>query len=90
MDPAWVTLSWRPSIECCRQERGQDSFSQAIVCYAGAMPRPKRADEAGAIYHALNRGNARNTIFHKDGEFEAFERILAEGLERFPVKLFAY
>ncbi len=28
------------------------------------MPRPKRADEPGAIYHAVNRGNARSTIFH--------------------------
>ncbi|TWT75745.1 hypothetical protein CA13_73180 [Planctomycetes bacterium CA13] len=24
------------------------------------MPRIKRADEAGCIYHALNRGNAKN------------------------------
>jgi len=54
------------------------------------MPRPKRADETGAIYHALNRGNARGTIFHKDGDCEAFERILAEGLERYGVELLAY
>ncbi|MFQ5492294.1 MAG: transposase [Phycisphaerae bacterium] len=54
------------------------------------MPRPPRADEAGAIYHVLNRGNARGTIFHKHGDFEAFERILAEGLERYAVDLLAY
>jgi putative transposase len=54
------------------------------------MPRTKRADEAGALYHALNRGNARATIFHKDGDYEAFERILAEGLQRYDVQLFAY
>jgi putative transposase len=54
------------------------------------MPRPKRADEAGCIYHALNRGNARATIFHKDEDYEAFERILAEGLERYAVELLAY
>ena len=54
------------------------------------MARPKRADEAGAIYHALNRGNARAPIFHKDGDFEAFERILGEGLECYRVELFAY
>ena len=54
------------------------------------MPRPKRADEAGAIYHALNRGNARGTIFRKDGDYEAFERILAEGLQRYAVELLAY
>ena len=27
------------------------------------MPRRPRADEAGGLYHALNRGNARQTIF---------------------------
>ena len=54
------------------------------------MPRSKRADEAGAIYHALNRANARGTIFHKDGDYEAFERILAEGLQRYAVELLAY
>jgi putative transposase len=54
------------------------------------MSRPKRADEAGGIYHALNRGNARSTIFHKDRDYESFEQILAEGLERYGVDLFAY
>lgn len=54
------------------------------------MPRAKRADEAGGIYHALNRGNARVTIFHKDEDYAAFERILAEGLEKYPVSLYAY
>ncbi|TWU15039.1 hypothetical protein Pla52o_55760 [Novipirellula galeiformis] len=35
------------------------------------MPRPKRADEKDAIYHALNRGNGRWTIFHKDADDKA-------------------
>ena len=54
------------------------------------MPRRKRADEAGSIYQALNRGNARQTIFHKDEDDEAFLRVLSEGLERYPVELFAF
>ena len=54
------------------------------------MPRQKRADEAGGIYHALNRGNQRQTIFHKEGDYEAFLRVLARGLELYPVELFAY
>ena len=54
------------------------------------MPRPPRADEAGGIYHALNRGNARSSIFHKDGDYDAFERILAKGLERYDVELFSF
>ncbi|KLU01154.1 hypothetical protein RISK_006723 [Rhodopirellula islandica] len=30
------------------------------------MPRPPRADEAGGLHHALNRGHLRAEIFHKD------------------------
>ena len=54
------------------------------------MPRALRSDFAGEIYHALNRGNARNKIFFKDGDFEAFERVLQEGLEKYPVDRIAY
>lgn len=54
------------------------------------MGRAPRADIAGGIYHALNRGNARQDIFFKDEDFEAFERIIVEGLEKFPVDLIAY
>jgi len=42
------------------------------------------------LYHALNRGNARATIFHKEGDYEAFEQLLAEGLDRYAVQLYGY
>jgi putative transposase len=54
------------------------------------MPRPPRADEANGLYHALNRGNLRATIFHKDSDYVAFETTLAEGLDRYQVELFCY
>lgn len=54
------------------------------------MPRQKRADEAGVVYHVLNRGNARQTVFHKDGDYDAFQRVLGEGLTRYAVELFAF
>jgi len=54
------------------------------------MARPPRADEAGGLYHALNRGNARATIFHKEEDYAAFERLLAEGLNLFEIQLLAY
>ena len=54
------------------------------------MGRPKRPDEAGCLYHAMNRGNARATIFHKPADFDAFEGILAEGLQRYPCQILAY
>ena len=54
------------------------------------MPRTARATEGGMIYHVLNRGNGRMRIFHKPGDFEAFERVLGEGLQRYPVELLSY
>lgn len=54
------------------------------------MPRHARFVEAGRVYHVLNRGNGRQALFRKPEDFEAFERILAEGLERYPVDLLAW
>ncbi len=44
------------------------------------MPRRSRADETGGLYHALNRGNARQTIFRKDTE--AVRRLTTESFIR--------
>ena len=49
------------------------------------MPRALRADFSEGIYHALNRGNARNDIFFKESDFEAFERVVSEGLRNIPL-----
>jgi putative transposase len=42
------------------------------------------------VYHVLNRGNGRMRLFHKARDYEAFERVLAEGMERYRVELFTY
>ena len=49
------------------------AFSRHV---SGVMPRQKRIDEAGTIYHALNRGNARQTIFHKHEDYDAMNRLV--------------
>lgn len=54
------------------------------------MARPPRADEAGGLYHALNRANMRATIFKKDADYAAFEKILGEALELHQIELFGY
>ena len=46
------------------------------------MGRPKRAADGGLVYHVLNRANARMPIFEKDRDYEAFEEILGEAVER--------
>src|SRR3989304_3100458 len=54
------------------------------------MGRPRRAAEGGYVYHVLNRANARMTIFEKDGDYEAFETVLLEAVERTETRLLAY
>ena len=54
------------------------------------MPRVPRSIETDCTYHAMNRGNGRMTLFHKPADYEAFVRVLREGLERYDVDLFAY
>src|SRR5688572_30907818 len=55
------------------------------------MPRVGRNAAGGVVYHVLNRGNGRMTLFHKDGDYAAFEKLIAEAKERFPgVRLLGY
>jgi len=55
------------------------------------MGRPLRTSLGGYAYHVLNCGNNRATIFHKDGDYEAFERILVASLEHVPgMRLVSY
>jgi putative transposase len=54
------------------------------------MGRAPRVDVAGNLYHVLNRSNRRTTIFHKEADYEAFERIAVEAIDRGDIQLFAY
>jgi putative transposase len=54
------------------------------------MPRTARASQGGYCYHVLNRGNGRRTVFHKDGDFAAFLKLLRQADERTPMRLLAY
>jgi putative transposase len=54
------------------------------------MARPLRAADGGYVYHALNRSSGRVTLFDKDADFEAFERVLQQAVERTRMRLLAY
>ena len=51
------------------------------------MPRTARASVGGYCYHVINRGNARQDVFHKPEDFAAFARLLSEASERLPMRL---
>jgi len=46
------------------------------------MGRAPRITEPGLVYHVLNRRVMRMKLFRKDDDYLAFERVLAESLER--------
>ncbi len=46
------------------------------------MGRPPRLTEPGLVYHVLNRRAMCLPLFQKDDDYLAFERVLAESLER--------
>jgi len=54
------------------------------------MPRTARASLGGVCYHAMNRGNARAAVFHSEGDYAAFRRLIAEACERVPMRILAY
>jgi REP-associated tyrosine transposase len=54
------------------------------------MPRPKRFVPGGFCYHVLSRGNARQRVFHKAGDYEAFIGLFDEAQEHVSMRVLAY
>lgn len=53
------------------------------------MPRRARASAGNFLYHVLNRGNGRATVFHKEGDYAAFLRVIADAHARLPMRILA-
>lgn len=54
------------------------------------MPRSSRCAPGGYVYHVLNRAVARMTLFEKEGDYEAFERVLREAHAQCPIRLLGF
>jgi len=54
------------------------------------MSRPIRIEYEDACYHVMNRGRARQKIFHDAHYFEAFLTCLAEAHQRFGLQILSY
>ena len=54
------------------------------------MPRTARVAPGGMVFHVLNRGVARMQLFEKEGDFQAFERVLQDTLKLAPMRICAY
>jgi putative transposase len=54
------------------------------------MGKKRRITKGGIVYHVMNRAIGKARIFNKDLDFVAFENILAEGIERFEMRVCGY
>ena len=54
------------------------------------MTRAARVAPPGYVYHVLNRAVARLPLFQKEGDYAAFERVMAEASDEHPTRLLAY
>ena len=54
------------------------------------MPRIERIDVGDYVYHILNRANARVQIFDNNKDYQLFESILEEAVEKFDMRLLSY
>jgi putative transposase len=54
------------------------------------MPRTARIAPGDVIYHVLNRGVGKTTLFRKPGDFEAFQRCVIRTREASPIRVLAY
>ena len=54
------------------------------------MPRRLRFATGGYVYHVLNRAVGRATLFRKEADYAAFEKVLREAPEFQPMRLLAY
>ena len=54
------------------------------------MARPLRTILPGWVYHTLNRANAKAKILESPSDFDAFETVLEQAHERYPIRILAY
>jgi len=54
------------------------------------MPRRLRFATGGYVFHVLNRGVGRSTIFEKPADFQAFEKVLRQAQDWLPMRLLSY
>jgi putative transposase len=73
-------------------EKSTPGFAQdgRVFVTAAQMPRRPCAGTAGVVFHVLNRGVRRMTLFESPTDYYAFLALLARAQRRVPVSLLSY
>jgi putative transposase len=53
------------------------------------MPRRVRGETAGRVYHVMNRAVRRAPLFDSHEDYQTYEHVLWEALQRVPIRLLA-
>ena len=54
------------------------------------MPRTARASVGEICYHVINLGNARQEVFLKNGDYQAFIELIGRASDRVRMRVLAY
>jgi len=54
------------------------------------MPRLARCLADNQIYHIINRGNRRETVFHDSYDYEKFLKLLIDSKQKYNIDFYAY
>jgi hypothetical protein len=55
-----------------------------IALSDGGMARTARTSVGGICYHVLSRGNRREAVFHKPGDYDALVEVIMDSRARLP------
>ena len=67
-------------------KRGHKPLHWSPACYTiRIMARKPRFSPGGLAYHVMNRTWGKLELFQDAGDYQAFERVLVEALEREPM-----
>jgi putative transposase len=54
------------------------------------MARTARASKGSICYHAINRGNARSTVYHDSSDYDSFVDLMIRASGRIPMRILSY
>lgn len=54
------------------------------------MPRPARIQSAGYLHHVVSKGNDSQSLFAGQIDYEAYQILINEARQKYPVKLYNY
>lgn len=54
------------------------------------MPRRPRFSQAGHVFHVLNRGASRQTLFDKEADYDAFVSLLEQARHKIEMRILSY